>query len=135
MTDTNKEKEFTELLLQHQHIVYKVCLMYAQEKFSTWLYRVALNTCISDLRRRKHHEYVPLQLADIDLPDNDPKAEMLNTLYSLIRRLNKLDRMYIVLWLDEKTYDEIAEIVGTNRNQVAIRLHRIKEKLKTMSNL
>ena len=69
------------------------------------------------------------------LPDNDPKAEMLNTLYNLIRRLNKLDRMYIVLWLDEKTYDEIAEIVGTNRNQVAIRLHRIKEKLKTMSNL
>ncbi|MDO3390318.1 sigma-70 family RNA polymerase sigma factor [Bacteroides sp. ET489] len=161
MTDTNKEKEFTELLLQNQHIIYKVCLMYAQEKediadlyqetvynlwksyatfenrssFSTWLYRVALNTCISDLRRRKHHEYVPLQLADIDLPDNDPKAEMLNTLYSLIRRLNKLDRMYIVLWLDEKTYDEIAEIVGTNRNQVAIRLHRIKEKLKTMSNL
>lgn len=78
---------------------------------------------------------MPLQLADTVLPDNDPKAEMLNTLYSLIRRLNKLDRMYIVLWLDEKTYDEIAEIVGTNRNQVAIRLHRIKEKLKTMSNL
>lgn len=161
MTDTNKEKEFTELLLQHQHIIYKVCLMYAQDKediadlyqetvynlwksyatfenrssFSTWLYRVALNTCISDLRRRKHHEYVPLQLADTVLSDNDPKAEMLNTLYSLIRRLNKLDRMYIVLWLDEKTYDEIAEIVGTNRNQVAIRLHRIKEKLKTMTNL
>ena len=60
---------------------------------------------------------------------------MLNTLYSLVRCLNKLDRMYIVLWLDEKTYDEIAEIVGTNRNQVAVRLHRIKEKLKTMSNL
>ena len=146
MTDTNKEKEFTELLLQNQHIIYKVCLMYAQDKednatfenrssFSTWLYRVALNTCISDLRRRKHHEYVPLQLADIDLPDNDPQAEMLNTLYSLVRCLNKLDRMYIVLWLDEKTYDEIAEIVGTNRNQVAVRLHRIKEKLKTMSNL
>lgn len=161
MTDINKEKEFTELLLQHQHIIYKVCLMYAQDKediadlyqetvynlwksyttfenrssFSTWLYRVALNTCISDLRRRKHHEYVPLQLTDIDLPDNDPQAEMLNTLYSLVRCLNKLDRMYIVLWLDEKTYDEIAEIVGTNRNQVAVRLHRIKEKLKTMSNL
>ena len=161
MTDKNKEKEFTDLLLQHQAIVYKVCLLYAQDKedladlyqetvynlwksyttfenrssFSTWLYRVALNTCISDLRRRKHHEYVPLQLTDIDLPDNDPQAEMLNTLYSLVRCLNKLDRMYIVLWLDEKTYDEIAEIVGTNRNQVAVRLHRIKEKLKTMSNL
>ena len=91
--------------------------------------------CITDLRRRKHHEHVPLRLTDIDLPDDDPQDEMLNALYSLIRRLNKLDRMYIVLWLDGQTYEEIAEIVGTNRNQVAIRLHRIKEKLKTMSNL
>ena len=161
MTDTNKEKEFTDLLLQHQSIVHKVCLLYAQDKedladlyqetvynlwksygafenrssFGTWVYRIALNTCITDLRRRKHHEHVPLRLTDIDLPDDDPQDEMLNALYSLIRRLNKLDRMYIVLWLDGKTYEEIADIIGTNRNQVAVRLHRIKEKLKTMSNL
>ena len=77
MTDKNKEKEFTDLLLQHQAIVYKVCLLYAQDKedladlyqetvynlwksygtfenrssFGTWVYRIALNTCITDLRR------------------------------------------------------------------------------------
>lgn len=161
MTNKNNEKEFTDLLLQHQAIVYKVCLLYAQDKddiadlyqetvynlwksfctfenrssFSTWVYRIALNTCITDLRRRKRYECTPLRLTDTDLTDDDPQAEMLNDLYSLIRRLNKSDRMYIILWLDGKTYDEIAEIIGTNRNQVAVRLHRIKEKLKTMSNL
>lgn len=161
MTDKNNEKEFTDLLLKHQAIVYKVCLLYAQDKediadlyqetvynlwknfgtfenrssFSTWAYRVALNTCITDLRRRKRHGCVPLRLTDTDWTDDDPQAEMLDDLYSLIRRLNKSDRMYIILWLDGKTYDEIAEIIGTNRNQVAVRLHRIKEKLKTMSNL
>ena len=161
MTDTNKEKEFTELLLQHQHIIYKVCLMYAQDKediadlyqetvynlwknyatfenrssFSTWLYRVALNTCISDLRRRKHHEYVPLQLADTVLSDNDPKAEMLNTLYSLINRLGQLEKSIILLYLEEKSYEEISEITGLTVTNVATKLNRIKEKLKTMTNL
>ena len=112
MTDKNKEKEFTDLLLQHQAIVYKVCLLYAQDKedladlyqetvynlwksygtfenrssFGTWVYRIALNTCITDLRRRKRHEYVPLRLTDTDLTDDDPQDEMLNDLYSLGRQ-------------------------------------------------
>ena len=54
-------------------------------------------------------------------------------MYELIHRLDNVDKMYIMLWLDEKNYDEIAEIVGVSRNNVAIRLHRIKEKLKKMS--
>ena len=48
---------------------------------------------------------------------------------------NKEEKMYIMLWLEEKSYDEIAEIIGTNRNQVAVKLHRIKEKLKNMSDI
>ena len=130
MTDKSKEKEFTDLLLQHQAIVYKVCLLYAQDKedladlyqetvynlwksygtfenrssFGTWVYRIALNTCITDLRRRKRHEYVPLSLTDTDLTNDDPQDEMLNDLYSLIRRLNKLDRMYIASgWTERPT--------------------------------
>lgn len=56
-------------------------------------------------------------------------------MYALIRKLNKEEKMYIMLWLEEKSYDEIAEIIGTNRNQVAVKLHRIKEKLKNMSDI
>lgn len=55
-------------------------------------------------------------------------------LYQLIHQLDNVDKMYIMPWLDEKSYDEIAEIVGVGRNNVAIRIHRIKEKLKKMSN-
>ena len=69
-----------------------------------------------------------------ELVDDDLRSEQIKELYNLIKRLNKLERMYIMLWLDEKSYDEIAEIVGTNRNQVATRIHRIKIKLKDMSN-
>ena len=147
----NQEKEFTDLLMQHQHIIYKICLMYANEKediadlyqetvynlwksytrfenrssFSTWVYRITLNTCITDIRQRKRK--------GTTCPD--PKQEMLKEMYRMIRGLNKLERMYIMLWLDGKTYEEIAEIIGTNRNQVATTLYRIKEKLKNKANL
>ena len=156
-----KEKEFTELLFQHQRIIYKVCLLYAKDKddladlyqeavcnlwknfdtfqnrsnFSTWAYRVSLNTCITDLRKKKRHVSVPLQMMQTEPFENTPSAALLHEMYSLIKRLDKTERMYIMLWLEEKTYDEIAEIIGTSRNQVATKLHRIKNKLKTMSNL
>ena len=152
----NQEKEFTDLLMQHQHIIYKICLMYANEKediadlyqetvynfenrssFSTWVYRITLNTCITDIRQRKRKGTTcPLDLTTLSLWDErDPKQEMLKEMYRMIRGLNKLERMYIMLWLDGKTYEEIAEIIGTNRNQVAATLYRIKEKLKNKANL
>lgn len=157
----DKEKEFTDLLLEHQQIIYKVCFVYADSKddradlyqetvynlwknydtfenrssFSTWVYRIALNTCITDLRRKKRHNQIPLAMLQSD-PCEDPQSgELLREMYALIRRLDKSEKMYIMLWLEEKSYDEIAEIVGTNRNQVATKLHRIKNKLKTVSNL
>ena len=62
----------------------------------------------------------------VDILEDCEHNELLKEMYSLIKRLNKVDRMFILLWLDEKSYDEIAEITGTNRNNVAIKLHRIK---------
>lgn len=159
----DKEKEFTDLLMQHQHIIYKICLMYADEKediadlyqetvynlwksytrfenrssFSTWVYRITLNICITDVRQRKRKGVTcSLEQTTFSLLDErDPKQEMVKEMYRMIRGLNKLERMYIMLWLDGKTYEEIAEIIGTNRNQVATTIHRIKEKLKNKANL
>ena len=105
-----------------------------ESSFVTWVYRISLNTCISDFRKKKKYDYVPLE-QQIDILEDCEHNELLKEMYSLIKRLNKVDRMFILLWLDEKSYDEIAEITGTNRNNVAIKLHRIKEKLKNMSNL
>jgi len=155
----NIEKEFIDILIEHKQIIYKVCFMYARDKddindlyqetvlnlwhgypnfrkecrVSTWIYQVSLNTCISDLRKKKKVNFVPLQM-ETDIYEDCEKNELLHEMYQLIKQLNKLERIYILLWLEEKTYDEIAEITGVSRNNVAIRLHRIKEKLKTLSN-
>lgn len=147
------------MLLRNKRIIYKVCFMYAENNddindlyqdvvlniwkayhsfqgrsnISTWIYRVALNTCITSFRKKKDYSYVPLR-QDIDILDDCEHDEALKQMYRLIHRLDNVDKMYIMLWLDEKSYDEIAEIVGVSRNNVAIRIHRIKEKLKSMSN-
>lgn len=154
----NDNKEFIDILIQNKRIIYKVCFMYADDNddindlyqevvlslwkayqsfegrssVSTWIYRIALNTCITGLRKKKNYDYVPLQ-QDIDILDDCERDELLKQMYHLIHQLDNVDRMYIMLWLDEKNYDEIAEIVGVSRNNVAIRIHRIKEKLKRMS--
>ncbi len=155
----NIEQEFIDMLLQNKHIIYKVCLMYGDGKddindlyqevtfnlwkshanfqgkssTATWVYRIALNTCITDLRKRKHYHFVPLE-QQVDVIDECERHEQLKEMYALIKRLNKRDRMFILLWLDEKSYEEIAEITGITRSNVAIKLHRIKEKLRNMSN-
>ena len=141
------EQEFADKLVQYKHIIYKVCFMYADNKddvndlfqesvfniwksyknfrgessFVTWVYRISLNTCISDFRKKKKYDYVPLE-QQVDILEDCEHNELLKEMYSLIKRLNKVDRMFILLWLDEKSYDEIAEITGTNRNNVAIKL-------------
>ena len=159
MSETmNDNQEFIDILLQNKRIIYKVCFMYARDNddindlyqdvvlnlwkayqsfkghssISTWIYRIALNTCITSLRKKKNYDYVHLK-QDIDVLDDCELDEFLKQMYELIHRLDNVDKMYIMLWLDEKNYDEIAEIVGVSRNNVAIRLHRIKEKLKKMS--
>lgn len=152
-------KEFINILLQNKRIIYKVCFMYADNNddindlyqevvlnlwkawqsfrgdssVGTWIYRIALNTCITDFRKKKNFNYVPLQ-QNINIFEDCERDECLKQMYRLIHRLDRVDKMYIMLWLDEKNYDEIAEIVGVSRNNVAIRLYRIKEKLKRMSN-
>ena len=136
----NDNKEFIDMLLQNKRIIYKICFMYARDNddindlyqdvvlslwksfrnfkghssVSTWIYRITLNTCITNLRKKKNYDYVPLK-QDIDILDDCEHDECMKH------------------WLDEKSYDEIAEIVGVGRNNVAIRIHRIKEKLKKMS--
>lgn len=153
------EKDFINLLTAHKALIYKVCFMYAStredlndlyqevvvnlwcayprfrndSKISTWMYRIALNTCISDLRKKRAVDYVPLSM-DMGGDEDCLPNESLKEMYELIRRLDKYERMLVLLWLDENSYDEIASITGSNRNTVAVRLHRIKEKLRKMSN-
>lgn len=155
-----EEKAFVELIRRYERVIYKVCYLYTspdatlndlyQEvlinlwraypqfrrecKESTWIYRIALNTCISFLRKTKHSLETVALTRDIDLLEEDDETQqMLRRLYCLIGRLNDLEKSIILLYLDEKSYEEIAEITGLTPTNVGTRLNRIKEKLKKMN--
>ena len=152
--------EFIQLVTQNQGIIHKVCNLYCdapeerqdlfqeillqlwkgykafkgQSKPTTWMYRVALNTAISNFRKRKRRpqgqgltEYefqIPSPVGD---PDVDEKRHFL---YRAIDKLSKVEKAIIMLYLEENSYDEIAEIVGITRNHVGVKINRIKGKLK-----
>jgi len=102
-------------------------------KYSTWIYRIALNTCVSFYRRsKKNIAYVEIK---IDIPDEVENNEQIQELYKLINRLGKIERALVLLYLDDKSYKEIADITGLTITNVATKLSRIKDKLKQMSDV
>lgn len=97
----------------------------------SWIYRIALNTCIS-YKRKKRIKTEPLDLSpDIFQPDT-VVGKQTETLHRRITRLEPIDRAIVLLWLEAMPYDEIGEIVGLEPKNVGVRLIRIKEKLKKM---
>ena len=105
-------------------------------KLATWVYRIAMNTCITFLRRSNTRpQTVPMtaNVASMAAEDNET-AGQLRELYRLISQLGKLERALILLWLEERSYEEIADILGITKTNVAVKLNRTKEKLKKMSN-
>lgn len=156
----NIEQEFLSVVREYERVIYKVCYLYTTKnaplgdlyqevvlniwkaypkfrkecKVSTWIYRIALNTCISFIRKEKHTpELVTLtREADWMTEDRDPLTEMLRELYRLINHLGQLDKSIILLYLEEKSYEEIGEITGLTVTNVATKLSRIKDKLKKM---
>lgn len=155
------EKEFISLVENHKQIIYKVCYIYASDtenlndlyqevvinlwkafprfrgecKASTWVYRIGLNTCISFFRKSKSKpEVVPITVDLESFADEEDKTVQLRELYRMINHLGQLERALILLWLEEKSYQEMADITGISLSNVGVRLNRIREKLKTMSN-
>lgn len=156
-----QEKEFIALVEEYKQVIYKVCYVYATDadhlndlyqevvinlwkayprfrgecKSSTWVYRIGLNTCISFFRRSKRSpEVVPISVDLEAFAEDSDKTAQLRELYRMINKLGQLERALILLWLEERSYQEIAEIIGISKNNVAVKLNRIREKLKAMSN-
>jgi len=154
---------FIQLMEANKGIIHKVCLMYtsnladkedlyqeislqlwrsfrsynSESKFSTWLYRVALNTAISSVRKnRRRIETVQLDQSDHFVVRHSEKEEMTRMLFIAVSRLNKVDRAIILLWLEKKEYAEISEVMGISQSAVSVRLVRIRKRLKSiMKNL
>ena len=155
-----QKKQFVNLIEQNKALIYKVCYMYANEtetpddlfqevvinlwkgypdfrgesKIQTWMYRISLNTCITFLRksgkRPKTQALTDEQLEYAESGDMSSNKE----LYSLINKLNAFEKAIILLYLEDRSYDEIGQIVGITKSNVGVRIKRIKEKLSQMTN-
>lgn len=152
------EREFASIIQEHSKIINKVCYFYASDKIpfedlrqevyvniwlglnkfreesklSTWIYRVAVNSALMTLRSSKQRiDVVPINLEIINATTetDDTQRENLQTIQTLIKRLKDFEKAIILLWLDDYSYDEISEILGLKRNTVAVKIHRIKQKI------
>jgi len=104
-----------------------------EAKWSTWVYRLSLNICLTMLKKKKkntQHSSGTFEGAENTEDNRAFSDEDLNQLYSAIKQLTDIDRAVILLYLEEKPYKEIAEIIGTSHNNIAVRITRIKERLK-----
>ena len=153
---TPLEKQFTKTVTEHKSTIYTVCYMFSQdadevndlfqevlvnlwkgfESFEqrsdirTWIYRVALNTCIS-LDRKKRRQATARLSMDINLfEDRDEDTRQVDMLHKRIAKLQPFDRAIVLLWLENLPYDEIGQIVGISAKNVGVRLYRIREQLK-----
>lgn len=157
------QSQFLELVQEHQGILHKICRLYAtapedrqdlyqeiviqlwksyasfrgEAKFSTWMYRIALNTAISDLRRQQRKvkvlfpEEAPAGLAAE--PVSWEKEEQLKQLYDAIGQLGEVEKALIMLYLEDRSYEEMEEIMGINQNNLRVKMNRIKDKLRKLT--
>lgn len=162
MVDMDRKNRFLELVEQNQDIIHKICALYAgnvddrkdlsqeivcqlwksyqsfrgDSKFTTWMYRVALNTALLNLRRnryrarteslKEHHGDIPAEVVDQE------KHGKISRLYEAINQLRVFDRAIIVLYLEQYPYREISEVIGISESNVSVRLVRIKKTLKEL---
>lgn len=154
----DNEQQFSQMVRQNRSTIYTVCYMFSTDadevadmfqevlirlwngfaSFSgrsdvkTWIYRVALNTCITIDSKKKRGKKAVLEM-DVDyFNSKEVKSEQAQMLHSRITRLQPLDRAIILLWLEDISYDEIADIIGITPKNVSVRLYRIRQQLKAM---
>lgn len=159
----NKDLEhiFLKEFEAHQNIVHKICTLYAKDhdshhdlfqeisiqlwkaypkfrgdaKFSTWMYRVGINTAITQYRKEKKRvdvhdiEQVLFKTKAYASYDNK-EEEQLQLMYTAIKSLNDIDKALIFLYLEDKNYEEISDTLGITEVNARVKMNRIKKKLK-----
>ena len=155
------EQQFTDIVRCNRSTIYTVCYMFSKDNdevadmfqevlirlwngmesfdgrsnIKTWIYRVALNTCITIDKRKKRNHKTQLSM-DIDyFNSREVKSEQAQFLHQRISCLQPLDSAIVLLWLEDISYDEIAAIIGITAKNVSVRLVRIREQLKRMKEL
>ena len=152
-----QEKEFIGLLNSNQNIIHKICNVYMDEpadredlfqeitlqawkafpgfrgdaKFSTWLYRVAINTAITFFKKekRRSHTIYTEQLPDTT-EQHDPVEQQVQAMHKAIARLSKIDKALVMLYIEDYSYKDMADMLGITVTNVGAKMNRIKTKLK-----
>ena len=162
--DKDLEHNFVELLEKHQNIVHKVCRLYTNNqdahndlfqeitiqlwkaypkfrgdsKFSTWMYRVGLNTAITLYRKSKRkiktQEFESVSFKIKAEPYDDTEEKQLKLLYQAVHQLNDIEKALVFLYLEEKNYSEISETLGITEVNARVKMNRVKKKLRTILN-
>ncbi|WP_299669387.1 sigma-70 family RNA polymerase sigma factor [uncultured Polaribacter sp.] len=149
---------YTTSIVPHSGIIIKICRAYTdsqedfedfyqeaclqiwksrnafqgKSKWSTWIYRVTLNVCLTLVKKKRKRGYSQ-EIRNEALEDNKAfENEDLNLLYAAIKKLSEIDRAIILLHLEENSHKEIAAIIGTSPNNIAVRINRIKKQLKKL---
>lgn len=158
VTDTEAvalEKDFMALLARENANISRICFSYAgsvadfddlrqdaliniwrgiksfrcQSSERTWVYRVTINSCLSTIRKQSRHQHESLEKLYGLIEADDSEREAIEQMHRAIAVLSLEDKAIIMMWLDEMSYDDIADAMGMNCNTVATRLRRIKEKI------
>ena len=151
------EKEFITIINEHEHIIHKVCNVYMhtkadkqdlfqeiilnawkgikqfrkEAKFSTWLYRVALNTAITMFKKERKHSALkntPHDDHPVDIPGEQDQQYL--AMIKAVEQLTEIEKALVMLYFEDYTHEEIAEVMGITANNVAVKMNRIKIKLR-----
>jgi RNA polymerase sigma-70 factor (ECF subfamily) len=157
------EKQFEYYIKEHELLLHKICGIYAftgadrqdlfqemviqlwkafpnfrgESKFSTWLYRVAINTAITGLRKKKDFitlyepANLPIQLSDENRSTEE--EERTQQLYAAIEQLNPIEKSIVLLYMEEKSYEEMEDILGISQGNLRVKMSRVKEKLRQLA--
>lgn len=163
MQKQQAEKDFEHLVREHELLLYKICRLYTyteadrQDLFqdiviqlwrayprfkgesgiTTWLYRVALNTAISGLRRSKRNpgtaDLAPAleQLGDSNTGNDE--EEKLQQMYNAIEQLTEIEKAIVMLYMEDRSYQEMEDILGIGQGTLRVKMNRIKEKLRQLA--
>jgi RNA polymerase sigma-70 factor (ECF subfamily) len=162
VTPQKQEADFVTLLEENQNIIHKICRLYTESeaehkdlfqeisiqlwrsferfegksKFSTWMYRVGLNTAITIYRKEKKRIDTYIlndEISRIEVDQYDPVIdEKLSWLYQKIEKFSEIDKALVLLYLEDKRYDEIADTLGITAVNARVKMNRIKKRLKKM---
>lgn len=161
MSGKETEIEFERLIGKHQLLVHKVCCIYAytdadrqdlfqeivihlwkgypkfrgHSQFGTWLYRIAINTAITGLKKKKSFitSYEPAALPAQVADEAGAEEEQWQQLLAAVEKLNEIEKAVVMLYMEDRSYDEMEEILGIGQGALRVKMTRIKDKLRKLT--